>query len=854
MSTNASDVTKALEDASSCVVEQAGIGSRRRSDVEICLSDLDATWRLSWDDDEKMVRVEMDSSSRMEAVRVRTTTDTLSRLASGRLSPLAAIAGGLIQLELAGFEREAAAWCFPMLKAAGLRLTKSFCVEETELLNDLRVSIVGERIEGGVLLYEIKVSTSKGEWTTSRRYSQFRALWLDLSSALRRKTTRFGIANCGREEEREETFPEKRGPLASRRLRRAALESWLRTTCRDVSVDVATKLYPFLDVPRDVCETVGRDRLTQAEMTRRIRADTAGLARSRTLLRARKAEKQLAAASFSTVAIFWKIFKYASLAAFVAMLLLSQQQQQQQQSEFGRISRLSRKIVAALACLFAPLPVAYLSAFFMAPWWYLALRLIMERLGLMRALHVYATASFAISAYVLATVWANRVLNIPKETPERDAYFNAWHKVVAPIVADRMAALKSIWVKLGQYISARADVVPKTWNESLRVLQDDLPADTKRQVDLTLRECGISISAVFNSFDYTPLASASVAQVHSAYYQGRRVAVKVQHRGVAELFCNDIRRAINIAQVCSKLNSDFETTVTMLKSWQKEIWKELDFKREAANASRARRCMLATKSRDVVVPPPIDELVNEKVFAMDFFEPSFKVDDEELLSDLYYDVDKTTLCEKLAHAICYLLFDQGFCNCDPHPGNVLVGPNPDDDGASFRIALLDWGWAVELDHVQLSAWRDLVIALKDLDVSEATSALRRLGYKNSQDNRVPERSVQFFAFLLRDTSGRGDAQAETKSFFESRKAQRKADEAENVREKKGRTVQSLPETFIYVIRTIGAFRGIAAHLGVNLPLSDIMAHHAKVGKARDAATAAASSGGLASESTTLKHP
>lgn len=813
-----------------------------RPDVELCLGDVcqGSVWRLVWREGRAQVLCEDSSSQSGNVVRVCTTMETLSKLASGELSALSALRRGLVKVERGGFEREQVVWCFPILKQAGLELVRRR-IDERELLYDLEVWITGERLveeAGGYAYcaYRICVASSGEQWNVERRYSQFRQLWRqvdkevhiddrDSVSSMRSPLSMSRLALCVNDEKGDASgarFPSRRGPLASRLKRRAELEAWLQRTARRTQVDVAEHLYPFLEVPRELCELLACDRHTSKSLRAPICGDAAGANRARALRRARELEKYVQKLLFADTKLFLRTFLAWTLCVAMSVLF--------------------PKIVAPLVCIFAP-PLAALPVFVVTvkgQAWTMAaaisMRVVAGEIGLVRAAHVYAVASCAISVYVVATAAVDRVWKLEKGTEHREAYFDSIHRLVAPLVADQMAALKSIWVKIGQYVSVRADVVPKPWNEALKVLQDDLPADNKRQICRTLREA-YGIGRVFDSFDYTPLASASIAQVHTAYYEGRKVAVKIQHRGVAELFRADIRRAIKIARFCAKLNSDFEATVTILETWQRDLWKELDFTLEAANARRARALLSEVAGADdVVVPAPIDALVAQTAFAMDFFEPSFKIDDDDLLSEAYYAVDKTALCTKLAHVLSYLLFDRGFTNADPHPGNVLVGPSPTDP-TDFRIALLDWGWSLELQRNELNAWRDLVIALKDLDVQAASQALRSLGYKNSQDDRVPERSVQFFAFLLRDTSGRHDAQAQTKQFFDKRKAQEKADTAKKVREAKGRRVQALPESFLCVVRTLGAFRGICAHLGVELPLSEIMAHHAKTGQMRDATAA-----------------
>mmetsp|Transcript_15600 Transcript_15600/g.19028 ORF Transcript_15600/g.19028 Transcript_15600/m.19028 type:complete len:152 (+) Transcript_15600:745-1200(+) len=120
-----------------------------------------------------------------------------------------------------------------------------------------------------------------------------------------------------------------------------------------------------------------------------------------------------------------------------------------------------------------------------------------------------------------------------------------------------------------------------------------------------------------------------------------------------------------------------------------------------------------------------------------------------------------------------------------------------------------------------------------MDTVKAIDALKKLGYANNQDQRAPERSVEFFQFLFRNTSSSEQAKEETTEFFEKRKVQKDQDASNSVREKGGRKMTKVPESFLFVVRVVGALRGICATLGVSISLPSIFALHASAGKAKD---------------------
>lgn len=331
------------------------------------------------------------------------------------------------------------------------------------------------------------------------------------------------------------------------------------------------------------------------------------------------------------------------------------------------------------------------------------------------------------------------------------------------------------------------------------------------------------------------MASASIAQVHRATLEstGEDVAVKVMHRGIADIFRADIVKAVQIAKVCAWLNSDFDTMVTVLEAWSRDLDNELDFEREVHNMKMIRRAFLDTHGANVLIPQPKDELCAKHAFAMAMVEDAFKINDNTALS--FHEVDKAALLELLVHVWCCMLFFENYTNADPHPGNCLVSITPEH---GVRPVLLDWGWCVQMKDSEAEGFRDLVIALADLDMEAGSKALLKAGYQNNQDDRAPERSVEFFGYLFRDTGGMAETKRSRQEFTDDRKAQKARDEAAGVREKGGRKMKKIPDSFIVVTRVVGLLRGLCTTLEVELPLIEIMAMYARLGKIQTEALAA----------------
>jgi len=455
---------------------------------------------------------------------------------------------------------------------------------------------------------------------------------------------------------------------------------------------------------------------------------------------------------------------------------------------------------------------------------------------LRRPAHVYLVASVVITTYVVAKVVLSTLLGLNKLRARR--WYDAIDALLAPFVADRFVDLRSIWVKIGQYLSARSDVTPLLWAEALKVLQDDVPADSYDDVSKTLKEAygGVvltppedtendendagshkkknkkfvwGLECVFSEFDFDPIASASIAQVHRARLataEKEEVAVKVMHRGIAVKFREDLRRGLIIARLAAWLNPDFETMATVLSAWEEDLERELDFNLEAANLKAVRRNMLETHRANVVVPDVVAQLPPcACCFAMEYVGGCVKLDDQAALA--LHGVDEQQLLETVVHVWCCQLFQDNFSNADPHPGNILVKLS-DDHGA--QPVLLDWGWAVRLEQRELHGLRQFVVAMCDMDVAAAATALKDMGYVNNQDERNPERSVAFFGYLFRPTGSRENATKERDDFFKERKQEKTTDAEAGVREKGGRKVVAIPKSFMTVTRIFGLLRGLCA--------------------------------------------
>eukprot|EP00516_Mucochytrium_quahogii_P000281 CAMPEP_0203744192 /NCGR_PEP_ID=MMETSP0098-20131031/353_1 /ASSEMBLY_ACC=CAM_ASM_000208 /TAXON_ID=96639 /ORGANISM=" , Strain NY0313808BC1" /LENGTH=942 /DNA_ID=CAMNT_0050631649 /DNA_START=240 /DNA_END=3068 /DNA_ORIENTATION=- len=443
-------------------------------------------------------------------------------------------------------------------------------------------------------------------------------------------------------------------------------------------------------------------------------------------------------------------------------------------------------------------------------------------------------------------------------------FFEALDDLMAPFACNRILALKSVFVKFGQYIGSRADIIPPKWSAVLAKLQDDMPSDTPEYVERCIEEeFGYKIEDIFESFDLTPMASASVAQVHRGVVRSgvcpkgdrtttdieryglddnfinaeMEVAIKVQHEGIEEIMTADTIAFARIVKFIAWLNPRFAIAETLLNAWKKEMLKELDFSIEAENLWNVRHNMrnagllndddldyLSTsyQGSQVIVPKPIHAFVSKRAFCMTYVH-GFKITDLEQL-DLFA-VDRSALVKRVIQAYSNQLYVDGLFNADPHAGNLMVSIS--DDGTA-RPVLLDFGMVVTVPEEQRLGYCKLVQALSELSVSGVSEAMSQVGYKNSQSELHPERDLEFFSFLLRDTGDRKSQRESASRFRRRRKKQRKGDLADDPNAE-GRFFANFPDSLIFLFRVLGLIRGLCTTLDAPISYMDIMGDYAKVG-------------------------
>ncbi len=284
------------------------------------------------------------------------------------------------------------------------------------------------------------------------------------------------------------------------------------------------------------------------------------------------------------------------------------------------------------------------------------------------------------------------------------------HRDLARRTAAAAAQLRGGIAKLGQLASCRPDLIGPIWASELAALQDDVPpVDTAAIRARICDQLGTTIEEAFATFEDTPIAAASLAQVHGATLpDGTRVVVKVQVPGIEDIIAADIAALRTIASAFGDLPGTDLATLT--DELARALTVELDYTAEAAQ-------LRAFGADRVHVPRPIEHLSSSRVITMT------RIDGARLADWLAAaDADaRDRLLADLVGEIAAQILVRGRVHADPHPGNFLVTPEG-------TLALLDFGCTLELTREERAAYARLVLAIAGSNTDAATRELTALGF------------------------------------------------------------------------------------------------------------------------------
>ncbi|HWI61968.1 MAG TPA: AarF/UbiB family protein [Symbiobacteriaceae bacterium] len=284
----------------------------------------------------------------------------------------------------------------------------------------------------------------------------------------------------------------------------------------------------------------------------------------------------------------------------------------------------------------------------------------------------------------------------------------------------RRAAIKlgGVIIKVGQFLSTRADMLPDVFTKELASLQDAVPsapfAAVKRQME---DELGAPLNTFFAVVEEAPLASASLGQVHRATLkEGQVVAIKVLRPGIERLVAVDLaalRRVLGWAKRWTALGRRFDLDAVM-DEFETTTLREMDYLQEAEHIRKFRHNLRAVPGVDV--PFPFDNLVTRRTLVMEYID-GMKLTERDRLQAA--GINSVELAHRLVDAYLQQVLVDGFVHVDPHPGNLLVRP----DGT---VVLLDFGMVASITAKDKKGVADLATGLLTRNLDNAVQALRDL--------------------------------------------------------------------------------------------------------------------------------
>lgn len=293
------------------------------------------------------------------------------------------------------------------------------------------------------------------------------------------------------------------------------------------------------------------------------------------------------------------------------------------------------------------------------------------------------------------------------------------------------------FIKLGQLLSSRPDLLPPAYLEELARLQDKVPPVSWEEIDAVFRrECGVSAEAIFPVFEHEAMAAASIGQVHRARLQdGRQVVVKVRRPGIAQLVAVDLEIFAHIAALMEQYLEELRghSPSGVVEEFAASLSRELDFSIELANIQRF---ALQFKGNPTLhVPTVYPELSSSRILVMEYID-GIKASDVARLRTEGYTLP--LIAERGANLVMEQIFQHGFFHADPHPGNLFILPNN-------VICFIDFGQMGRLSRQDREDFTALVLSLVRGNEQELVSSVLKTTVQLQEVNRERlERDLVFF--------------------------------------------------------------------------------------------------------------
>ena len=388
--------------------------------------------------------------------------------------------------------------------------------------------------------------------------------------------------------------------------------------------------------------------------------------------------------------------------------------------------------------------------------------------------------------------------------------------LIEVLVAFRKTAIELgvLMIKLGQFLSSRADLLPEPALAALASLQDEVPPEPFSHIVAVIEsELGKPVEKIFSVLEQKATAAASLGQVHRAILAstGERVAVKVQRPNIEQLVHMDLSTLKFVIWVINRFvdTGEFIDLMGVYREFRRTVYEEIDYISEAANAKRFKD--MFKDDPTIYIPGVYEDYVSRRVLVLEWID-GIKINDYAALDAA--GIDRLEIAKRTVNTYFYQFFEVGFFHADPHPGNIFVKKGPPDVGPI--IEFVDFGMVGSLTKSMKKSLKDLFLSFVARDSHALVTALSHLGFIGEGANMASiERGIsvmmeQYYGMTL------GEA--------------REVDIPE-VTEDVGKLMYGqpfqIPSQFAFIGRAIGTLIGVSTGLAPDFNFVDVATPYAR---------------------------
>ncbi len=385
------------------------------------------------------------------------------------------------------------------------------------------------------------------------------------------------------------------------------------------------------------------------------------------------------------------------------------------------------------------------------------------------------------------------------------------HREMAIRIRESAIRLRGIFIKLGQVMSTRIDLLPEEFTEELAVLQDQIPPAPFEAIEkVIVQELGCELHQTFTYFSTTPIAAASLGQVHEAYLlnSAQKVAAKVQYPGIQQVVATDLRMARWLMTLLKRWFSHVRFDM-LYKEFARIIHNELNYIQEGHYAERFYNNFSGNER--IVVPRVLWEHSTRHVLTLEFVE-GIKINQfEEMRAK---GIDLKAVAGLLAESYMYQILDHRFFHGDPHPGNLFVQQGSD---GKPRLVFVDFGQMQPITPEMHVGIKRTIKAIILRDTPSIVQGLVELGFvEQGHLYEEIEQAVDFFMTRYRDMKPK-----EFRNLTIT-------DIAEDVRHLfRVSPLLQIPNHFILFARTAMMLNGLCSKLDPDLNIIELAKPHAE---------------------------